>query len=322
MPKYKLFTDNDLDGDGCGITAESMLGPIDITYCTPSNVNAMITKFIDTKQYEKYDIVFITDLVISEDTAKLIDSVNDHRFRLLDHHKSSLIYNDYSWAWVQVKLDGRDTCGTELLFDHINRFIKPTISETKYNALDYFVECVRLWDVWDWPDAGDTGVEAKELNTAFKLFGNKRFHKNLVLRINQGSYNFISPEEYPMIEVEENRKDRYFKKKFKHVKVLHLVTGEDIAYVFAEEYLSELGNYILRNIEHSNVKYVAMINPDTCVVSMRSIKGSDVKLDEVARCFSPNGGGHESSAGFRFDEGITDYMVRTIFGDNTVERQD
>ena len=224
-----------------------------------------------------------------------------------------------SWAHVQVKLHDRDTCGTELLFDFINsRFINRVI-DRKHNAIEYFVECVRKWDVWDWPDASESGVEAKELNTAFKLFGNKLFHKKLVLCLNRGSYNFISSGDYPLVDVEENRKDRYFKQKLKNVKILHLLNGDDIAYVFAEEYLSELGNYILRNIENVNVKYVAMINPDTCVVSLRSIKGSDIKLDEVAQSFSPNGGGHESSAGFRFDKGITDYMARTIFGYNRTE---
>jgi len=45
--RIKLFTDSDLDGISCGILATVIFGDnVDITYCTPKDVDTQINEFI------------------------------------------------------------------------------------------------------------------------------------------------------------------------------------------------------------------------------------------------------------------------------------
>ena len=134
--------------------------------------------------------------------------------------------------------------------------------------------------------------------------------------MNRLNYDYISAGEHEIIELEENRKKRYINQKINNVKRLNLGTYE-IAYVFAENYISELGNYIAKNVE--GIKYAAIINCDTSVVSLRAVEEANINLAEIAKSFSPKGGGHPLSAGFVFPERFSKYMVGDIFGLNKCE---
>lgn len=313
--RIKLFTDSDLDGISCGILASIMFGDnVDITYCTPKDVDNNITNHIKTGDYEKYTKVFITDLVIKEQTAALIESVNKYKFRMLDHHRSNYTNSGYNWAIVRESYGNRKTCGAELFWLHIkDYYFDWTIDENfeKEKAINGYVDFVRLWDTWEWTKAGEDGIYAKHLNTIFSIFGTKRFSNNIIRRLNNFMYDYISPGELEIIEIEENRKKRYINQKMNNVKRLNLGTYE-IAYVFAENYISELGNYIAKNVE--GIKYAAIINSDTSVVSLRAVEEANVNLAEIAKSFSPKGGGHPLSAGFVFPERLSKYMVEDIFG--------
>lgn len=313
--RIKLFTDSDLDGISCAILSTVIFNDnVDIIYCNPKDVDKQITDFIESKDYEKYNKVFITDLVIKEATADLIDGINNYKFRLLDHHRSNYVNTKYNWVICRESLNNRKTCGTELLWCHFkDYYIDWTIDESfdKEKVINQYVEFVRLWDTWDWTKAGDAGIYAKELNTLFNIFSPKKFNKNIVYRLNNINYEFISPGEYEILEIEEARKKRYIAQKMKSVKILHMGTY-DIAYVFAENYISELGNHIAKNVE--GIKYSAIINCDTSVVSLRAIEEADVNLAEIAKSFSSKGGGHPLSAGFVFEERLSKYMVEDIFG--------
>jgi len=313
--RIKLFTDSDLDGISCGILATVIFGDnVDITYCTPKDVDTQINEFIKSDEYLKFNKVFITDLVIKEATGKLIDEVNKYKFRMLDHHRSNYVNSKYEWAIVRESYGNRKTCGAELFWLHLKDYYFNWDDETNFEkekVINGYIEYVRLWDTWDWTKNGEDGIYAKNLNTIFGIFGTKRFSKIITHRLDAFSYEYISPGECEIIELEENRKKRYINQKMSNVKILNL-GAYNIAYVFAENYISELGNYIAKNVK--DIKFAAIINPDTSVVSLRAIEEANVNLAEIAKTFSPKGGGHPLSAGFVFPERLSKYMVEDIFG--------
>ena len=314
--RIKLFTDSDLDGVSCSILATMIFGDnVDITHCTPKDVDNNITIFINSGEYEKFNKVFITDLVIKEQTGELIDNVNKYKFRMLDHHRSNYVNSKYNWAIVRESYGNRKTCGTELFWLHLKDYYFDWTDERNFEKekiVNEYVEYVRLWDTWDWTRTNEeSGIYAKSLNTIFGIFGAKRFSKNIIHRLNNFSYEYISPGEYEIIEIEENKKKRYIAQKMSNVKILNL--GEyKIGYVFAENYISELGNYMAKNVK--DIKYAAIINCDTSVVSLRAVEEANVNLAEIAKSFSPKGGGHPLSAGFVFHERLSRYMIEDIFG--------
>jgi len=90
--KVKLFTHTDLDGVSCGIIGKLAFPEINIEYCDYDNVNDKIKQYIESEEYKDYDTIFITDISVNEEVAKLIDNVftQEHEFVLLDHHKTAL----------------------------------------------------------------------------------------------------------------------------------------------------------------------------------------------------------------------------------------
>lgn len=317
--KIKLFSDSDLDGVSCGIVASIVFGEnVDITYCSVKEIDKMLTDFIKTKEYENYQKIFITDLVLRESTGTLINSVNGFKFNLFDHHRSNYVNNKYTWAHVYESINNKKTCGTELFWNHLKEFYITKSVNLNLSLVDHYVECVRLVDTWTWVESGDLGIFAKNIGTIFGIYSKTKFSNNIMHRISQGE-PLISLTEMEIIKAEELRKNRYIKQKMRNIRILN-ISGYQIGYVFAENYISELGNYIVKNVK--DIKYAAIINVDTGVVSLRAAKDADVDLSEIAKSFSPRGGGHPFSAGFMFEPKFSSYFVENIFGLNKVECAD
>ena len=158
--------------------------------------------------------------------------------------------------------------------------------------------------------AGDAGIIAKNLNVLNEIYSRSKFMKSIFDKLEAGS-DFITEQEYTILSIEDNRKHRYIQQKMRNIRIINL--GEySIAYVFAENHISELGNYICKNID--GIRFVAIINTDTEVVSLRAVKESDIDLSEVAKNLSNNrGGGHPLSAGFVYDSSFNDNLIKDIF---------
>lgn len=307
--KIKLFSDSDLDGVSCGVLATFMFGNnVDITYCTPKDIDDTIKDFINSKEYENYKRVFITDLVIKEPTANMIDETDQYKFKMFDHHKSNYINNKFIWANVYESLLKRKTCGTELFWNHLKDYY--ITGPEEYNVVDKYVEYVRLWDTWDWINSDNEGIYARDLNTIFNIYSKSKFVNCIVNRLASNDDLFLKGTEKELINIEEARKSRYINQKMKNIRTLD-IDDYKIAYVFAESYISELGNYIVKNM--TDVKYAAIINVDAGVVSLRALASAEVDLSKIAKSFSTQGGGHPLSAGFVFDKEYVDPMINLIF---------
>lgn len=310
--KIKLFTDSDLDGISCAILAKVVFGDenVDIVYSTPKDINQQLSDFVDNHEYNKFNKVFITDLVIKEETANKINNSVPIKFKLFDHHKSNYVNSKFIWTNIYERYNENKTCGTELFWCHLKEYYyNDGIVDT--SKIDAYVEYVRLWDTWDWTESGEVGIYAKQLNTLLNMYDIKKFSKQIVDKlIGNDTGLFITEFDMNILEVEEARKKRYITQKMKNV---HTSKYKDMkfAYVFAENYISELGNYICKNMD--DISFTAIINLDTKTVSLRALSGTDIDLSQIAKSLNPQGGGHPLSAGFSFKDYVCINTINDIF---------
>lgn len=311
--KIKLFTDSDLDGISCGIIAGLVFGTdnVDVVHCTPKDIDSKLYKFNETGEYHQFNKVFITDLVISENTAKSINSIDSIKFKLFDHHRSNFVNSKFVWANVYEKYNDRKTCGTELFWLHLKEYYCINNDNINIPKIDKYVEYVRLWDTWDWVKSGDNGIYAKRINTLMNIYSKSKFCEQTIERlIGFDNDEILSDIDNLVINIEENRKKRYINQKMPNVRV-STYNDMKFAYVFAENYISELGNYICKNI--TGISFAVIINIDTMVVSLRALDGTDIDLASIARGLSSQGGGHPLSAGFTMHESIPINVMQMIF---------
>jgi oligoribonuclease NrnB/cAMP/cGMP phosphodiesterase (DHH superfamily) len=243
--------------------------------------------------------VFITDISVNEAVAERLDAEiyrkipTEQGIFLIDHHATAYWLNEkYSWAWVQSKSASRDSyCGTYMFRKCANGIA----------FLDNFVEKVRRYDTWEWKTVyGDT--HAKELNDLFYLIGRDRFIERFMTN---PSVSFTESERL-LLDIESGRREAYIACKLRQVAV-HEIAGHAVGVVFAEQYLSELGNVIAE--QRTDIDCVAMINPSTSV----SWRGADrMDCGQFAQMFG--GGGHKNAAGSPITEEMRAEVIRVIFG--------
>lgn len=96
---YKLLSHNDLDGVGCGILAKLAFGKdVQVRYNSIAALNREVELFFENDDPET--VLFITDLSINEKNEKNIEAFfqSGGKVQLIDHHKTSLNYNQYDWG--------------------------------------------------------------------------------------------------------------------------------------------------------------------------------------------------------------------------------
>lgn len=315
--KIKMFTDSDLDGVGCAIIAELFFGENVDVYCSsPKQINNDIKHFIQDGDYKNYDKVFITDLSVSSENANLLNDTfkNSGYVKLIDHHRSARYLNKYSWCTVNEFFGGRKTCGAELFWNYIkeiSKFSSVGIDNINIKVADEFIEYVRLYDTWDWVSAGDKGTFSKNMNTIFDLYSISKFIKIIKRRLtNKESENveLIDRFERRLIDIEDNRKREYILRKSKTMRRIEFM-NHTVGIVFAENYISELGNCLCKMNE--DIDFVLLINTDIKVISLRTVK-DDIDLSVIAK--ENGGGGHPKSAGFVYDEKIDSEIINHILG--------
>ena len=145
---YKLFTHNDLDGIGCACVLKHVVdvlsfkyrlsntSQVDVSYLSYDNVNSVIQQFINDKEYENYTLIFITDISVDEETAKLIDKTIGDKVVLLDHHQHLEWLDEYPWATVSPfkykPFENEASSGTYLLWDYLRYPANSKISKSRF----------------------------------------------------------------------------------------------------------------------------------------------------------------------------------------------
>lgn len=303
----RLFTDSDLDGKGCAVLGKLYYDhDIYITYTFVTYIDEILKEFINSGQYKKYKIIYITDLNIKKETADLIESVTseNHQFIYFDHHTTSEYLIDYLWASVYTKYKEVNTCGTHLFYWYLSEKFPNHYWHT--NALIRFVELVRQWDTWDWNSMHkDKGIHAKNFNTLANFYSTTKFIADCLQKI-KSDQNMFNKTDKVLLDTFNDRNEKYCNKKLKNIKKVQYY-DYTLGVCFAEDNFSDLGNLICR--EYDDIDIAFMINPDTGIVSLRTIK-DDVNLSKFAEEFG--GGGHPKSAGFPYNKDKNNKLINSI----------
>lgn len=300
----KLFTHTDLDGVGCAILA-MMAYPnqIDIEYCEPNTIDDAVEEFFQSPQ-NQYTQVYITDLSIQEDLAKKIDQMSQKeqffpKLHLIDHHKTALALNQYSWVKVYVNLhDDRPACATYLFYQHLMDQGLLT------GDLEFFAEKVRRLDTWDW-ERNYNDILAKQLSDLLYILGRDRFIQKYTQAMPNTEVDLFNKTDQLLLQLEEERITSYIDLKQKQL-IIKEVDDFSVGVVFAEQYRSQLGNQLAKR--NPNLDFIIMINPAESM-SFRGIK-DNIDLSEIAQKYG--GGGHKMASGSPLDEKVKQSVTDLI----------
>jgi uncharacterized protein len=317
--KVKLFTHTDLDGIGCEIVGRIAFDDIDVTHCDYHNVNDIIGEFVRTGGYYDYGKVYITDISVNEEVAELINNQCPQYFKLIDHHATAEWLNKYDWAEVAPVAYGQKQSGTNLFFEHLD--FNPKLRF--YDALTIFVEKVRRYDTWDWKEIYND-IEAGELNQLLYLVGRESFANSMVNKFINGDifsysdgswHQMFSKSDRVVIDIDNAKKEYYINKKDKQMRIINF-RGNKVGVVFAEQYVSDLGNELSNR--HKDLKYIAIIDIGNMKVSLRTIH-DDINLGkDVAKLFG--GGGHPKASGFQLTDQVITSTISKVFGLSVLRR--
>ena len=320
MSKIKLFTHGaDLDGVGCAILAYLAFGRenVDVEYCDYKDIAEKIRVFWEDGNDYKYNTVYITDISISEDLAKRIEThPGVQKWRLFDHHATALGLNKYGWCEVRVNDNQMNikASGTSIFFDYLASCdCFKDCNRNKLMNIIRFVEIVRNYDTWRWKELGEERLVCKQVNDLLDIYGREEFIDWAIHGIRGdfcpspivNVFPLFSGIDYAVLAQRQKDIDIYIEQKDKQLQVAKDLFGNDFGYVFAERYFSELGNRLCEL--HPEIEYVAMIDISKGVVSFRSVR-EDIDLGgEIAH--SLGGGGHKKAAGSRFNAGEIGKLV-------------
>jgi oligoribonuclease NrnB/cAMP/cGMP phosphodiesterase (DHH superfamily) len=293
--RFKLFTHTDLDGVGCAVVAMNTEHSVDVEYCDYDYINKAVKEFVETKDYECYNHVFITDISVNSEVAELIDRIptTENNFYLIDHHATAEWLNRYPWASVNSteKLNiyhgprdsiGIKSSGTSLFHAYL---LEKGLLKTDFRLCE-FVETVRRYDTWEWKTIYNSEFGPKELNDLLSIIGCDRFVK----RFSANPWPMFDNTELLLLELEAEKIQRYIDTKERHI-ISRKIDGFYAGVVFAEQYISQLGNELAER--HPEYDFIVIINAGTATVSYRGMK--DIHLGEFAKRYK--GGGHRQSAG-------------------------
>jgi oligoribonuclease NrnB/cAMP/cGMP phosphodiesterase (DHH superfamily) len=270
-----------------------------------AQVDSIVEELLQT-ELTMNTLMIITDISVNRQNAEIINEKvqEGYTILLIDHHgvKPDMVLEDYPWMKVEMNYaDGRGTAATGMYYDFLlaNGFLQST------SILEDYMELVRLYDTWEWEEAveqgSSMGIRAKRLNDYFFMGNRAEFSEAVQNRLSDTTegiqFTFESHIEY-MLDKEQKRIDEYCYKKKKQMRILTGVVDESCrvyryGVVFAENYQSELGNYLGK--KEPEIDFIVMLDPGSKKMSLRCRKDKDVNVGEIAR--SLGGGGRDQTAG-------------------------
>ena len=292
--RIKLFSHTDLDGYGCNLLLRMLFTKedVDCENCNYTNINEIVLNFFQSEEYKNYNKIFITDISVNEEVAEIIDNIvkkENINIILLDHHPTAIYLNKYSWVNVDIEKNEEKTSGTRMLYDYWEgMFSTKAYSKSILNI----VENIRKYDTWLWKEKYND-IIPKQLNDLFHIFGANRFLDKIehCIRICEAEdiiEIFIKDNKW-LLDLQQEKIDKYIDSKNKSI-IKRVVNNYKVGIVFAEQFISELGNKLSEINEDCDL--IAIISDKT--ISYRTVK-DNVDCGEFAKIFG--GGGHLKSAG-------------------------
>jgi uncharacterized protein len=303
IKEVKHFTHSDLDGIGCLVIGKHLFTHTSPEVCDYDNVNQKVQDFILTylnkddgslkEEICPYELILITDISVDTETAMLLDvfqKKSETEVILLDHHPNLEWLNAMDWAVIYNREEsGLLTSGTRMMMKELAVHISELSSDER-EELEEFAETVRMYDTWDWNRQNI--LHPKRLNNLLYLIGRENFIKRFTTDL---STTFTESEDL-VVDIEDEREKLYIERKKKEL-VKTSFYEYNVGIVFAEQFISTLGNEICN--ENEDIDFVIMINIGRSKVSYRSIR-PDINVGAIAAKYFEGGGGHAYAAGSEF----------------------
>lgn len=293
--KKLLITHTDLDGISPILLLKLTGEKFDFKTGEPSEIESIFEELKPT--LDKYDQIYFTDLTVPMSVYEYINE-NNLNVLVFDHHGTHKDFADgFKYTTIEVELNGRKTCGTELFYEYL-KGIYPTLKTKKIKE---YVELVRQLDTYTF----ESDIP-KKLENIRTVYGRDEFIKVMKRRLLSKKENFeFNAFEKKFIKLKQQEIENYLTKKNEQLKK-YLINDKTIGVVFCEKYKSELGNYLCEM--NPEIEFVVMI--DTCkAISYRGIGNADVA--SFATIYG--GGGHKLASGSPFNDEMRDKIVRDYF---------
>lgn len=296
----RLIISHIADPDGVTpiILSKLVFEEIDYILSENKDVNDNVKNNLD-----KYDFIYVVDLNISEELADFIEANYKEKIMILDHHLSCNNMNKYSF--IEVNAEGKES-GTSLYYKYLlNNYNNNLLNRESTKML---VEHVRTMDIYDFNKTSKE--EAEKLEMIFKIYGKDRFidkFYNVIIN----DLELYSKEDLNLVELEKERIKRYIEEK-EFIEIS--LDNKRVGVVFAERYISELGNYLINKYDY--LDYIVLINIDKKI----SYRGNGkVDLSVIAKKFG--GGGHINAAGNCLPSGLKEKVIKEIFPDAIIKEE-
>ena len=265
---------------------------------------------IENNEFDKYELIYITDLGVSKDCAdKIVNSKYKDKIKLFDHHESRYYLNDYDFAIVTEEVNGFKECGTSLFYKYLVDTYKNDIL-TKESVIT-FVELVRENDTWQFTDFEK---DAHDLSTLFSFYGRDTYIEIYTNFLRNNDKFYFSKTELNVLKSLNRKMQEYLEEKEDKV-IIRNINGYNVGIVFAERYRSNLGNH-LAHIYKDQVDFICIINLARHI-SLRGIK-EDKPVNKFAEIYG--GGGHPLASAMPYPIDLKEKIIDYIFGENNENR--
>ena len=305
MKKFMIITHCDLDGIGAAVIGKVVFNKqkVDMKFCGYHNVN---DKVIDALVNGDYSHVFITDISVNEETARLIERDFKGKVSLLDHHSHLDYLDNYDWATVEPGEEGERgrESGTSLFY----KFLLKTCKFEPNEAMINFVEKVRSYDTWDWANF-DNDEEAKQLNDYFGNIGFYDFINKYTAKILKNDTELFDASAKELLKCTQRNIDQAVKTKNSNM-IVKKIEKYNIGFVFTEIYHSEIGNKILSL--NPNIDAIVLIDLSRGKISLRSTDNSDFDCSTTGKRWF-GGGGRKNTGGATIPPELMEQIQDALF---------
>lgn len=318
--KRVLVTHVDLDGAGCAVVALLACDLSEIYYCgngydIDNTVMSLINEY-KSGMYSRLDII-IADNSVSESVAIELNDLTKEEpnfsVQLFDHHKSARWMDAYDWAVIDV-----NECGTTLLFKNYRNTLSSRYTDAAYDRIGTFCNDVKCRDLWLWEEEHNNMANIH--NEYMYMLGIEKYVATIANNIRSNKYDIISENDMKLVEQAIAKKNKYVQNHINDFYTKDILAGDKttpqncpryrVAYTFANQYISELGNAICK--AHDDIDICAMIVPtrgEYGAVELRATK-DNVDLAPLAKALG--GGGHKHAAGFPLKKDFAEGIINSF----------
>ena len=280
-----IFTDCDLDGAGSYLMFKWFISD-DIPYkiVRVNDFGAVFKNWYE-KYQNKYDMIYILDLDVSQECLELVDKNN---VTVIDHHKTH-VENKHKYKHATAVVQEAPSC-TKLLYGIFSKKYKVKLTDEQKLMVLYIndYDCYEL----KFP-------QSYNLNILYWNYQGDRLDKFLN-DFGKGFQGFNDQQQNIIL---------YNKNKFKSIinkLAVHVASNVPIGKlkyklvsVFADSYVNEVADHIIKNYK-ADIGFV--VNLKSKKVSLRKSKTCEVDLGKLATKLFNAGGGHEYAAGGMINE--------------------